>query len=776
MAELSATSIVKTAEYAYLEHSVFISYSEIIATTEEASLGVAIPLFSSPDLIALADISSPQSRAIQSAILLSSRDVIRVSESIRFAIGVGLECVSSASAYAHINIRVGDAFWPTKDIVGTYTEAKLLGKWINPFILFSPIPAIARAGELFSLEWGGLLPDDWDYPDLKSTGLTYPILKLPVLGLEFERIMPVRERPMLDKIWNIGQHEAKLSASFSDFNPMDITEQGFIVWHYDKDNDLVSGIQKVNVTEFRNFWSRSINGLFKNTDYYAVAFVTTRDNKFAASSPEAFTTRKSPKLFDLMTPYIRLEDLQLGSDLKEFLEILQITLDQQEANISEALQYKSVNDIPERFLQNLADNIGGQIDKYLSLENNRTSLKEFMPWVSVRGSQTSFDIIFNKLQMACSIVNQATKIIIPSYQGRLSYEDAYIMDQFYYHEGALDINISWFGRQGKTAFPIYDRVYEELEKVWPAGFLLYLTVRIALTTDKWESWLKTTSTVQKSKNFTWHQDFWQDECNGKDDYDNRVTSIWKITGHTSRSYDFAYRFSNTMLQADSNHYTLLSRYDAFSRKPIRINSTALEERKAANSGEPIQYRPSIKRYVRKTRYTEKDFLEYWLPDYSLDTDTEYPRWCDVPTWKDHKTWGTPLREREAYVEQTKNLEPLIWAQTYFRSHCFCGYDWEMSYEFDILKAVNLHIGIMPLLTQHIVESDAVKPIEMDKLALARISMGNLPIYTTQMMVTESPSIPVYIHMEKPRMSVGNLPALTRVTFISNDVSGDKKEQ
>lgn len=501
-----------------------------------------------------------------------------------------------------------------------------LGIKVSPSTPRQPLREYATATSKFLYGWGGLAPDDWVPSDLKKVGLMYDMLSQS--GITFTRVAPVNNKPILDMVWQRRQNGVKLTASFAKFDLSTLSDQGFLVW---QTGQTSSKIFRVDTEEFREFWSRRVRGLTPGTNYQAIAYVVS-NGLLILSSTQAFVTRKSPTLFDLMTPYIKFEDANLGGDLEGFMEILQLTIDQSESTVAESLALGSVDEIPEEFLANLAADVGTSLDKYLSVEDNRLAIKEFMPWVGLKGSNLSFEVIFNRLQMASKVVNQATRIIVPSYQGRLSYEDANFMDRYYFHDGSLDVQATWFGSDGSQPYPDVERIWEGLEKVWPAGFLLWLTIRIALTTPLWENWLDIGTQVCRTHDFTFVMPAWPDEAR----WDSNLSDLMSMVR------DFEVKLNSAVPIANSTHFTLMSRTDGNQKRPLNSANTALADLEEARE-HSIPFRPSVRVEMRPSDLPvpqDTYFLSGYIGDTGSTQETAYAIRMPYPILVFNQTrWG-----------------------------------------------------------------------------------------------------------------------------------------
>jgi hypothetical protein len=135
------------------------------------------------------------------------------------------------------------------------------------------------------------------------------------------------------------------------------------------------------------------------------------------------------------------------------------------------LDIQNIEDIPDRFLQFLGDQVGHEWDSSKSMIWNRSRIRDCINRHSYKGTVTRLTDDMRQLGAeSIGVTDNASKLLVLSKQGRLSEPDAYMVTADFWHDGAYVLQLV------DTTVPRldYDHVEEVMYKTVPAGTVWYL--------------------------------------------------------------------------------------------------------------------------------------------------------------------------------------------------------------------------------------------------------------------------------------------------------------
>ena len=163
--------------------------------------------------------------------------------------------------------------------------------------------------------------------------------------------------------------------------------------------------------------------------------------------------------------------LDVDTLLERLLTVMQNGVDTSHNKAWSLLDIQNIEDIPDRFLQFLGDQVGHEWDSSKSMIWNRSRIRDCINRHSYKGTVTRLTDDMRQLGAeSIGVTDNASKLLVLSKQGRLSEPDAYMVTADFWHDGAYVLQLV------DTTVPRldYDHVEDVMYKTVPAGTVWYL--------------------------------------------------------------------------------------------------------------------------------------------------------------------------------------------------------------------------------------------------------------------------------------------------------------
>ena len=157
--------------------------------------------------------------------------------------------------------------------------------------------------------------------------------------------------------------------------------------------------------------------------------------------------------------------------LERYLSVWDDALDTTNSNITELLNNRDVDTIPDKYLGLLGDVVGHEWDAEKSYDWNRNKIRHAIPRASYKGTfnRLSDDMIELGAE-SVSVQDNASKLLILSKQGRLSEPDSYMVTADFWHDGAYVLRVV----DSVVPSLLRSEVEPTMRKTVPAGTIWYL--------------------------------------------------------------------------------------------------------------------------------------------------------------------------------------------------------------------------------------------------------------------------------------------------------------
>lgn len=129
--------------------------------------------------------------------------------------------------------------------------------------------------------------------------------------------------------------------------------------------------------------------------------------------------------------------------LERFLGVLDSGFDLSASKAQSLLDLRSIDRIPDRYLQLLGELVGHRWRTDKDKAWNRRKIATAIHRYSYKGTMANLDDLVQEHGGGASeVVDNASKLLVLGKQGRLSCDDAYLVSADYYHDGAFDMLLS----------------------------------------------------------------------------------------------------------------------------------------------------------------------------------------------------------------------------------------------------------------------------------------------------------------------------------------------
>lgn len=129
--------------------------------------------------------------------------------------------------------------------------------------------------------------------------------------------------------------------------------------------------------------------------------------------------------------------------LERFLSVLDSSLDLTGSKVAALLDLRSIDRIPDRYLHLIGELVGHRWRSDKDKAWNRRKIATAIHRYSYKGTMANLnDLVREHGGGASTVVDNASKLLVLGKQGRLSYDDAYLVSPDYYHDGAFDMTLS----------------------------------------------------------------------------------------------------------------------------------------------------------------------------------------------------------------------------------------------------------------------------------------------------------------------------------------------
>jgi hypothetical protein len=157
--------------------------------------------------------------------------------------------------------------------------------------------------------------------------------------------------------------------------------------------------------------------------------------------------------------------------LERFLNVFQNGVDTAHAKAWDLLKLKNVEDIPDKFLQFVAEQVGHEWDSSKTMVWNRSRIRDCINRHSYKGTVTRLtDDMVELGAESVSVQDNASKLLILSKQGRLSEPDSYMVTANFWHDGAYVLRVV----DNVVPSLLRSEVEPVMRKTVPAGTIWYL--------------------------------------------------------------------------------------------------------------------------------------------------------------------------------------------------------------------------------------------------------------------------------------------------------------
>jgi phage tail-like protein len=179
--------------------------------------------------------------------------------------------------------------------------------------------------------------------------------------------------------------------------------------------------------------------------------------------------------------------------LENFLKVLDASLDKSHDQITELLELRSVDKVPDKFLYFLSALVGHTWRDDKDILWNRERIRDAIHRHSYKGTLARLaDSVKACGGESHSVQDNASKLLVLSRQGRLSHNDAYMVTKDYWHDGAFVLRVD-------NLVDFTELLIELLDTI-PAGEKWSYEIN-SQSTSYWESiWTSQHSTLHSSGN------------------------------------------------------------------------------------------------------------------------------------------------------------------------------------------------------------------------------------------------------------------------------------
>ena len=137
-----------------------------------------------------------------------------------------------------------------------------------------------------------------------------------------------------------------------------------------------------------------------------------------------------------------------------------------------------IDNVPEKLIEYLNYLLNATKFNDDNVDKQRKILKNIIYYYQRRGTKRSLDGIFREANVDFNLINQKDNITSTSYNGKLSFLNAYLEDEKYYHEGSLIINML-----NVINGINFDSVKTKVDDILPLGFIIWYVLLLYQTCD-----------------------------------------------------------------------------------------------------------------------------------------------------------------------------------------------------------------------------------------------------------------------------------------------------
>lgn len=129
--------------------------------------------------------------------------------------------------------------------------------------------------------------------------------------------------------------------------------------------------------------------------------------------------------------------------LKRYLSVLDTAFDRSHSLARTVLDFRSVDRVPDRYLQYLGDIVGHQWRSDKPHDWNRSRIRDAVRRYSYKGTLECLgDLVRENGGTEWSVKDMASTILIPGRQGNLGTNNCFLVSPDYYHWGAFVLRVS----------------------------------------------------------------------------------------------------------------------------------------------------------------------------------------------------------------------------------------------------------------------------------------------------------------------------------------------